>query len=158
MLLLRTLVFTAIVPGTVLLLIPFRILHDAAGGWTVELGWFRYLGLVGIVAGGLLYVWCALGFMVEIGGTPAPYDAPRRLVTHRLYARTRNPMYIGTTVTLLGEAVLFESLALLAYAALTWLLWHLLIVLYEEPALRRRFGAAYDAYVSRVPRWLPRLR
>jgi hypothetical protein len=38
-----------------------------------------------------------------------------------------------------------------------WLLFHLLVILYEEPALRGRFGRDYDVYCQRTPRWIPRL-
>jgi protein-S-isoprenylcysteine O-methyltransferase Ste14 len=67
-------------------------------------------------------------------------------------------MYVGLVIVLLGESVAFQSLSLLVYAGVVWLACHLFVVLYEEPALHRRFGAAYDAYREQVPRWLPRLR
>jgi protein-S-isoprenylcysteine O-methyltransferase Ste14 len=70
----------------------------------------------------------------------------------------RNPMYVGLVLALLGESAIFRSPALLLYAGVVWLCCHLFVVLYEEPALRRRFGAAYDDYRGQVPRWLPRLR
>ncbi len=66
-------------------------------------------------------------------------------------------MYVGVELILLGEAVLFGSWALFAYAVVVWGVFHLFVVLYEEPTLRRNFGATYDAYCRRVPRWLPRL-
>lgn len=43
-------------------------------------------------------------------------------------------------------------------SAVQWDTFHLFVVLYEEPHLRRKFGAEYKAYCVRVPRWLPRLR
>ena len=64
----------------------------------------------------------------------------------------------GAVLVLLGESVAFQSLALLAYAGVVWLVCHLFVVLYEEPALHRRFGSAYDTYREQVPRWLPRLQ
>jgi len=64
----------------------------------------------------------------------------------------------GEVLALLGESAVFQSPALLLYAGVAWLCCHLFVVLYEEPALRRRFGAAYDDYRGQVPRWLPRLR
>src|SRR5215831_15381124 len=76
----------------------------------------------------------------------------------RLIGWVRNPMYVALVIVLLGESVAFQSLALLAYTGLVWLACHLFVVLYEEPALHRRFGAAYDTYRGQVPRWLPRLR
>lgn len=78
-------------------------------------------------------------------------------MTGGLYARTRNPMYLGVLSVLLGEALAFDSFRLLAYAAVVFLGFHLFTVLYEEPAHRRRFGPAFEEYCRRVPRWLPRL-
>jgi protein-S-isoprenylcysteine O-methyltransferase Ste14 len=65
-------------------------------------------------------------------------------------------MYLAVGLVLLGEALLFESLPLLAYASLIGMLFHLFVVFYEEPTLKRKFGAEYEAYCRAVPRWLPR--
>jgi protein-S-isoprenylcysteine O-methyltransferase Ste14 len=89
-------------------------------------------------------------------GTLAPWDAPEALVHQRLYARVRNPMYLGVLATIAGQAILRASGGLLIYLVLIALAFHLRVVLYEEPALTRKFGAAYSAYLQRVPRWLPR--
>jgi protein-S-isoprenylcysteine O-methyltransferase Ste14 len=58
---------------------------------------------------------------------------------------------------LLGQALLFGSVAVLLYALIVALAFHTFVVLYEEPTLRRQFGDAYEAYCREVPRWLPRL-
>lgn len=145
-------------PGTVVVLLPALILGATPSAPSLDLGPLRFAGVLLVALGLFVAGWAVLGFVIEGRGTPAPYDPPRRLVSGRLYARVRNPMYLGGTLILVGEAVLFRSYALLAYAALVWLGWHLFVVLYEEPTLRRRFGAAYDEYRARVPRWLPRLR
>ena len=72
------------------------------------------------------------GFVVE--GEFLEIDPPRRLVTGSLYARVRNPIYLGATLVLLGEAVVWQSLALLVYAAASWLAWHLFVVaLFKSP-------------------------
>jgi len=92
---------------------------------------------------------------VEGEGTPAPYDPPHRLVTGRLYGWMRNPMYVAVITILLGEALFYGSVALLAWAVVAWFLFNFLVVLYEEPVLRRRFGPAYEAYLEHVPRWIP---
>jgi protein-S-isoprenylcysteine O-methyltransferase Ste14 len=67
-------------------------------------------------------------------------------------------MYAGAAIALAGAALFFRSTALLAFAGLFVLVTHLFVVLYEEPTLRRLFGAEYDAYCERVRRWVPRLR
>jgi protein-S-isoprenylcysteine O-methyltransferase Ste14 len=55
----------------------------------------------------------------------------------------------------LGQAMIFGSRGLLEYAIVVWFVAHLLVVIYEEPALKRSFGDEYSEYRSRVRRWLP---
>jgi protein-S-isoprenylcysteine O-methyltransferase Ste14 len=83
---------------------------------------------------------------------------PERLVVSGLYRNTRNPMYVSLLALLIGQALLFGSVALLAYAGLAFICTHIFVLAYEEPRLRNSFGAQYDAYCAQVPRWLPRLR
>lgn len=136
-----------------LVLVPYWL---AAAGGRVDLGWSRWIGLVPLALGALVVVACVVGFAVAGRGTPAPFDPPRRLVTGAFYARVRNPIYLGATLVLVGEAPVAQSPVLLVYAGVMWVSWHLFVVAYEEPALRRRFGDEYRDYRERVPRWLPR--
>jgi protein-S-isoprenylcysteine O-methyltransferase Ste14/8-oxo-dGTP pyrophosphatase MutT (NUDIX family) len=150
---LRTLVFGALAPATVLVLVPSLILR--ATGTEGEGGALRLVGLVPLLLGIAILAWCFAGFIVEGEGTPAPYDPPHRLVTGRLYGWLRNPMYVAIVTILLGEAMFYGSVALLAWTVVAWVLMNFFVVLYEEPNLQRRFGPAYDAYLERVPRWIP---
>jgi len=85
----------------------------------------------------------------------APFDPPRKLVVRGPYRFVRNPMYIGAGMTLAGAAVYYESLSILIYTGLFFLITHLFVVLYEEPTLRRSFGDDYEAYRRRTRRWWP---
>ncbi len=67
-------------------------------------------------------------------------------------------MYIGVIVVLLGWAALFRSRTLLGYALAVAIAFHLRVQSSEEPWARRTFGADWEDYRARVPRWLPRLR
>jgi protein-S-isoprenylcysteine O-methyltransferase Ste14/8-oxo-dGTP pyrophosphatase MutT (NUDIX family) len=151
--LLRTLLFGALVPATFLVFIPAMILNVT--GIDGEGGVLRLVGLVPLVLGIAILAWCFAGFIVEGEGTAAPYDPPHRLVTGRLYGWMRNPMYVAVTTILVGEAMFYGSIALLAWAAVAWIFFHVFVVLYEEPTLQRRFGPAYETYLEHVPRWLP---
>ncbi|HEU4563136.1 MAG TPA: isoprenylcysteine carboxylmethyltransferase family protein [Gemmatimonadaceae bacterium] len=152
---LRTLVFLLVVPCTVLGLVPGWILHTGQGG-RVPLGGARWAGLLPLAAGAPLMLRCMADFVARGRGTPAPIDPPRRLVAEGPYRWVRNPMYVAGILIILGEAVLWQAPALLAYAAAFWLATHLCVMGYEEPALARRFGADYARYRREVPRWLPR--
>jgi protein-S-isoprenylcysteine O-methyltransferase Ste14 len=76
-----------------------------------------------------VYAWCAWAFARHGRGTPAPIDAPNRLVTQGPYRYTRNPMYVGVLMVILGWAALYESMTLVVYAGLVGLCFHLFIVL-----------------------------
>ena len=66
-------------------------------------------------------------------------------------------MYLGVGSVVLGEAILFGSLSLLGYLAALAVIWHLFVILWEEPSLERTFGDEYRSYRESVPRWLPRM-
>lgn len=104
-----------------------------------------------------VYLWCAWDFVFTGRGTPAPIDPPKVLVATGLYRFVRNPMYIAVGLVLGGEAILFQSYNLVVYALLAWLACHLFVVFYEEPTLKKKYGAAYEAYCQAVPRWRPRI-
>jgi len=152
--LVKTAIFTVLVPGAVGVYVPYRLLARAERTW--DLGAFRYLGLVPIVLGAAIYLWCAWDFSVTGRGTPAPIDPPKELVAHGLYRWVRNPMYVGVLSVVLGEALLYGAPVLLEFAAVGFAFFHLFVVLYEEPTLEAKFGEAYARYRRTVPRWLPR--
>ena len=153
MLLLKNVVFTILVPGTVAVFVPYRILGSSGQLQLSGIGLLRYLGLVPILLGGATYLSCVWGFAHIGRGTPAPIDPPKKLVVSGPYRFTRNPMYVAVLCVVFGEAVLFASGRLLAYGVLILTAFHAFVVLYEEPTLRRQFGSSYKAYCSRVPRW-----
>ena len=106
-----------------------------------------------------LYLMCAFwGFALRGKGTPLPLDPPKKLVVDGPYQVVRNPMYWGVGAVMLGEAAVFHSLEVAELMAALLVGMNLFVLFYEEPQLRRKFGAEYDDYCRRVPRWLPRLR
>jgi protein-S-isoprenylcysteine O-methyltransferase Ste14 len=147
--LLKTALFTVFVPGFVAGWVPLRWV---AAGAHVQMPAAAPLIAVGVI----VYLWCAWDFVRALG-TPAPIDPPKRLVARGLYRRVRNPMYLGVLLTIFGEALLFASIPLAEYGAFVAVCFHLFVVLYEEPSLRRRFGPDYEEYLRTVPRWLPRV-
>lgn len=128
--------------------------------FVIPLVWLRGLrpfhadGLWLLVPGGLVVLECVREFYANGKGTLAPWDPPRRLVTAGLYRRSRNPMYVGVLLIIAGWAVAYRSPVLAGYAALTALMFHFRVLLYEEPTLARLFPEDWPRYRARVRRWL----
>ncbi len=155
--LLGSAVFLLLAPGTIAGLVPWLISH-----WRMQppfLGFtpFRAIGIVLIVAGLLVLLESFARFALRGLGTPAPVFPTRQLVVSGLYRYVRNPMYVGVLCINLGQGLLLGSLDVLIYAAIVWLGMHLFVVGYEEPTLRRRYGAEFDFFCRNVPRWIPRV-
>lgn len=155
-LLVRNVIFTILVPGTVAGYIPYRIIADRHESFAVARGLPPQLVSVTLFAiGGAIYFWCLWDFAVTGRGTPNIIDAPRRLVVKGLYRYVRNPMYIGVLLVILGWAALYESLVVAQYALLMFVIFNVVIFFIEEPMLRGRFGEAYEGYCKAVRRWIP---
>ena len=151
----RTVLFAFAFMGTVLVYVPYFLASGPGTAyWT--LGPWRYLGLLPLAAGIAGLARCLRDFAVLGRGTPAPFDPPQQLVATGLYRWVRNPMYLSALSLLVGESMLLEAPVLLRYAVGFFLATHLFVVLYEEPALRRKFGESYDRYRATVPRWVTR--
>jgi protein-S-isoprenylcysteine O-methyltransferase Ste14 len=153
MLLLKNLLFTLIVPGTVGVYVPLLLEQ----GRDPVSGPAFFLAVTIVAIGAAIYAWCVWDFANFGRGTPAPIDAPRRLVVRGLYRYTRNPMYVGVLTVILGWAVLYQATTVLLYAICVGVCFHLLVVLYEERHLARQFGTEYHDYCANVGRWLPHL-
>jgi protein-S-isoprenylcysteine O-methyltransferase Ste14 len=139
-------VVTVVVPG----LVVWREGADVAA-WPLA-----FLGVVLIGLGLALVAW-TIALFARVGhGTLAPWDPTSRLVVAGPYRHVRNPMISGVLAILLGEGALFASVALLLWFAAVFAVNAVYFPLVEEPGLRRRFGADYEAYGANVPRWLPR--
>jgi protein-S-isoprenylcysteine O-methyltransferase Ste14 len=124
--------------------------------------------LLGVPAGrpiGYLLATVGAGIVVESFcrfalkglGTPAPIAPTTHLVVSGLYRYVRNPMYVGVVAVVLGQALILGRSVLVQYALLLWAGFFAFVIVYEEPALQRRFGASYTEYRANVRRWLPRL-
>jgi len=154
----RSLVYAALFVSVVLVFIPGQILTATGITRPEAIGPAQVGGLVLVIVGGALAVWCILTFALVGQGTPAPFDPPRKLVAAGPYRWVRNPMYIGAGAALSGAALYYQSAALMAFAAGFLVVAHLFVVFYEEPTLERSFGARYADYRNAVPRWVPTWR
>jgi protein-S-isoprenylcysteine O-methyltransferase Ste14 len=150
---LKNLLFTVAVPGTAAVYVPLLLIRHLAPAPTI----WRFMSLPFFLIGPAIYLWCVWDFATFGRGTPAPVDAPKRLVVRGLYRYTRNPMYVGVLTTVAGWVIRNRSLSLVLYAAALWLCFQLFVLFYEEPHLSRVFGSDYTAYRAQVGRWLPQL-
>ena len=155
--LMRTVTYVLFFAGLVLIFLPAKVLSWSGVGRPAAMGWVQLAGIA-IGGVGLLLALACVAVFVRVGkGTPAPFDPPRRLVTGGPYQYVRNPMFLGAGVAVGGAALYFESLELLLFAMGFLAVAHAIVMLYEEPVLRRTFGQEYEAYCRRVHRWLPEL-
>lgn len=149
----RAILAFLLLPGTIAFLVPLGM-ASATGSWQGFLRW----GLPPLGAGIGVLIWCAGIFHVAGRGTLAPWMPPERLVQAGPYRLSRNPMYVAVLLILAGWAIGFGSSLLAGYAGAMAAVFHLRVVLHEEPALARRFGAAWTRYRDQVPRWVGRPR
>lgn len=151
----RSLAWTLLLPGIVAGYVPWRFFGFTPRtlDWTsVRAG----AGAVLIASGVVLLALCVLEFARTGRGTLSPADPPRHLVARGLYRHVRNPMYLSVTAILLGEAAATGLKALVFYWAIWFVCVNLFVIGYEEPWLRRQFGASYDEYAHQVGRWIPK--
>jgi protein-S-isoprenylcysteine O-methyltransferase Ste14 len=151
MLALRAIASFLALPGLVAFVIPVWIAAP-----TGRALWHPAPAAALLCLGTFLLLWCVREFYVAGRGTLAPWDPPRHLVTSGPYRFTRNPMYIGVLTILAGWCTLWGSSTLVIYSVLFMIGFHLRVLVSEEPWAARRFGAEWDDYRARVPRWVGR--
>jgi protein-S-isoprenylcysteine O-methyltransferase Ste14 len=151
-------VFLVVAPGTVAGLVPWWISRWRLQSPLLGLEALRWIGIGLIVADAAALIDAFARFAWQGWGTPAPVLPTRRLVVTGLYRHVRNPMYWAVTGLILGQALLLGELWLIGYGAVIALAFHLFVLIYEEPTLRRSYGRDYEAYCAGVPRWIPRIR
>lgn len=157
-LLLKSFTFFITIIAITFVAVPIPLLWVADNLLSFDIGPFRFIGLIAVVVGLALMSELAAAFAVYGRGTPAPFDPPRHLVVCGPYRYLRNPGYLGAVTALMGESLLVQSGVVFLLAVFAACFFHLFVVYYEEPSLKRRFGKEYEDYVQRVSRWLPKLQ
>ena len=149
-------IFLVLAPGFVAGMVPWWISHWRLDAALLGLPALRLTGvaLLALGAAGLLDSFGR--FAIQGIGTPAPVFPTRHLVVTGLYRYVRNPMYVAVVSAILGQGLIFGNAKLLEYGGLVWLLFHLFVLIYEEPTLRATFGSEYTTFCAEVPRWIPR--
>ncbi|NNC71005.1 MAG: isoprenylcysteine carboxylmethyltransferase family protein [Flavobacteriaceae bacterium] len=151
----RNLIFTVLQPGLVAGLIPLWIsgyqlntlFEDV---WQVQ----QYIGASIFVIGFVIMIWCIINFAVKGRGTLSPIDPTKKLVLSGLYKFSRNPMYVGVMLLLIGEAIFLGSTMLWIYVVFVFILFNIFVIYIEEPRLKKDFGKEYISYTQNVRRWI----
>lgn len=154
-LLLKNLLYVAVVPGVVAGWLPLGVFERRAQ-WPAVFDWMHFAGATIALLGVALFLHGTWVLAVRGGGTPSFFDPPKKLTRRGPYRWVRNPMYLAFFALIAGEGLFFRSWHIGIYLVFVVCALHLLVVLHEENALRFRFGAIYEDYRRDVPRWLPR--
>jgi protein-S-isoprenylcysteine O-methyltransferase Ste14 len=115
------------------------------------------LGILFMISGMFLAFWTIYLFKTIGKGTPNPSLPPKNMVIAGPYKYCRNPMALGGFFILLGETLLYYSPSMLGLTLLYAVILTLYVIYEEEPKLKKRFGAEYEAYLKSVPRFFPKL-
>jgi protein-S-isoprenylcysteine O-methyltransferase Ste14 len=147
----KAIIFFLLLPGIVAFLIPLSFVYFSG------IDKFQWAGSPVVISGLVLLLWCVRDFYIVGKGTLAPWAPPKKIVIIGLYRYMRNPMYAGVLILVLGWSILFQSMVLLAYAGILFLVFHIRVLTNEEPWLNKTFGEEWQSYKNKVPRWLPHI-
>jgi protein-S-isoprenylcysteine O-methyltransferase Ste14 len=147
--------------GLMLFVLPAAIIEGSDGRWINPLArptWQLSLLVQLLAVPALLGLTAVQEFATRGGGTPVPFDAPRRIVTTGVYAYVGNPMQLSAVLILLVLGVVLGNPWISAGGVMAHIYSIGLAGWDEGEDLRRRFGPDWTTYRQRVRRWLPRWR
>ena len=142
--------------GGGIVLLPYAFTRWQPGpAWPLAV---RALGVALITVGGIVVISGFIRFVTDGVGALQPLMMPDswRLTFVGPYRYMRNPLYLAIVMAVTGQALLFSRPVLLAYAAVLLATFVLVVRVFVEPSMARRFGAEYEAYRRQVPGWWPR--
>lgn len=154
---LGTLLYLLLILPFFLIFIPHKILLLPEYIYRFNIGIYRYGGLIPIVLGVVIYLFCSWSFLFVGKGTPIPFTPTKKLIVTGLYRLVRNPLYIAGILVLFGEAILFQSSGLFIYCLIMCGAFNVHVFM-EESLLSEKYGAQYEKYCKSVPRWIPKFR
>jgi len=117
------------------------------GVWGMAAGWIILLCGVSLLA-------VAFSLFLTKGTTVNPTKEPDKLVSEGIYRVTRNPMYLGMLLVLIGFPFLIESVTGLIFSLLFFLIMDLSVIPREERVVEGVFGEEYRLYKLRTRRWI----
>ncbi|MBP9994756.1 MAG: isoprenylcysteine carboxylmethyltransferase family protein [bacterium] len=147
-----------ILPFNVTVVIPFLILYFTNFEYETPNVVQTIAGLLLLATGLFLAIWTMVLFNKIGKGTLAPWAATKHLIVEGPYKITRNPMITGILAILGGEALVTNTLFILYWLILFFIINCIYFKFYEEKDLERKFGDEYRKYRKKVPMWFPRIR
>lgn len=144
-----------------LFLLPAVVIDGSGGTWLNPLAlptWQLSVHVQALAIPALLGLTAVQEFVTRGGGTPVPFDPPRRLVTTGVYAYVGNPMQLSAAVMLLLLGILLHNAWVSAAGVMAHVYSTGLAGWDEDQDLRKRFGEEWHAYRRGVRRWVPRFR
>lgn len=114
---------------------------------------YSYIGIVLLVLG-LIVVYFSNKILTEQKTSIQPFETPDKLVSNGTFSFSRNPIYLGMNLALLGISVLMGSLTAFLSPIIFWGVMNFKIIPMEEETMEKTFGNSFTAYKSKVKRWL----
>lgn len=118
-----------------------------------EAVWLKYSGIV-LAAIGFLLPFIAIIEFYKAKTTVDPHGSVTRIISSGIYRFTRNPIYVGFVLMLIGFLLYSNTLWGLVLSPVLILCFNKLVIEHEEAYLEKKFGETYTNYKSRVRRWL----
>ncbi|MFC1761974.1 methyltransferase family protein [Planctomycetota bacterium] len=129
------------------------ILHFICPGIVVVQGLYRLLGLLPMAIGIALNLTADRFFKIH-QTTVKPFDRSRVMITEGVFRWSRNPMYLGMVLILLGIIILLGSVSPLLVLALFMVLLDVVFIQTEEAKMEHEFGEEFQQYRQQVRRWI----
>lgn len=137
----------------VLCLVGMTLIHFLASPEHILSYPYNLIGLP-LIAVGIL-VGISVGRLFKRGHTEIhTFKEPKKLITSGLFRYSRNPIYVGFTILLIGFAICFGSPISFLFPFLFWIVANYWYIPFEERNMQRKFGASYADYRSSVRKWL----
>ncbi|MBL8099911.1 MAG: isoprenylcysteine carboxylmethyltransferase family protein [Anaerolineales bacterium] len=115
--------------------------------------WLQTFGFILVVSGFLLALAAIWEFM-KAKTTVNPHGSVSNIISSGIFRFTRNPIYLGFVLMLIGFPLYFDTYWGIILAPVLILCFNTLVIQHEEAYLEKKFGEQYTSYKSRVRRWL----
>jgi protein-S-isoprenylcysteine O-methyltransferase Ste14 len=145
---------TLLIPLIAFMVIPYLFISFDLAVWPQTIGVWQIIAILLILLGVSLAISVSIAHARTGKSTLVPFKSPKKFMASGPYTFSRNPMYVAMLVVLVGEALLLQAPWLLVFTAVIFLLFYLFVKVDEEPRMIQRFGASYQDYMKKVPRWL----